>query len=242
MAGGERLRQELHSMRRRPTKMQQTMGAGVELAETGRGRSPGSRSCQFKAEAGRRTWGLGSSKEAMVVVSGRKRSPGLSSNSTRRATVNRKGATTEAEGEVDVVGTAAARERQLQRGADGAASAVARYKARTSPDVGDGWRRRRCELQRRARSWSTPTGGRGRGMSRRWPSSKRDGEVVAGAPDGAEAERRDDGGFGPDKGGGRQGDRAQGAPLPGSMRTCVCGGGQREREGWYRAGGQARVR
>ena len=57
--------------------MQQTMGLGVGLAETGRGRSPGSRSCQFKAEAGRRTWGSGSSKEAMVVVSGRKRSPGL---------------------------------------------------------------------------------------------------------------------------------------------------------------------
>ena len=57
--------------------MQQTIGAGVELAETGRWRSPGSRSYQFEAEAGRRTWGSGSSKEAMVVVSGRKRSPGL---------------------------------------------------------------------------------------------------------------------------------------------------------------------
>ena len=55
-----------------------------------------------------------------------------------------------------------------------------------------------------------------------------------GAPDhgmdNAEAKRRDDGGFGPDRGGGRRGDRVQGAPLPGSMRVCVCGGGQRERE------------
>ena len=38
---------------------------GVELAETGHGRSSGSRSCQSTAEAGRRTWGSGSSKEAM---------------------------------------------------------------------------------------------------------------------------------------------------------------------------------
>ena len=61
---------------------------------------------------------------------------GSSSDSRQRATVNRRGATTEAEGEVDAARTAAARERRLQRGADGAAPAVAGYEARTRKQRG----------------------------------------------------------------------------------------------------------
>ena len=67
-----------------------------------------------------------------------------------------------------------------------------------------------------------------------------------GAPDHgmdtAEAKRRDDGGFGPDRGGGTRGDRAQGAPLPGSMHVCVWWRAEGTRGIGIEQGGRARVR
>ena len=67
-------------------------------------------------------------------------------------------------------------------------------------------------LEARSRRWRTRSHG-GAGPA---PLRKKEagagaawvGEVVAGAPDGAEAERRNDDGFRPDRGGGRRGDRA----------------------------------